>query len=54
MVDSDIGVNFAGASVATCLLVDEFYKSKNALSDFMDLSDTKYKFMNLKTCNHLN
>ena len=47
-MDSDIGLNFAGASVATWLLVDEFYKSKNALSDFMYLSDTKYKFMDPK------
>ena len=47
-MDSDIRVNFAGASVATWLLMDEVYKSKNALSEFTDLSDTKYKLMNSK------
>jgi hypothetical protein len=47
-MDSDIGVTFVGASVATRLLVDEVHGPKNALSEFMDLSDTNYKFMDLK------
>ena len=28
--------------------MDEVYEPKNALSEFMDLSDTNYKFMDLK------
>jgi hypothetical protein len=37
-----------GASVATRLLMDEVHGPKNVFSEFMDLSDTNYKFMNLK------
>jgi hypothetical protein len=37
-----------GASVATRLLMDEVHGPKNALSEFMDLSDTNYKFMDPK------
>jgi len=35
-------------SIATRLLMDEVHESKNTLSEFMDLSDTNYKFMDLK------
>ena len=34
--------------IATRLLMDEVHEPKNALSEFMDLSDTNYKFMDLK------
>ena len=34
--------------IATLLLMDEVHEPKNALSEFMDLSDTNYKFMDLK------
>ena len=44
-MDSDIGVIFVGAYVATWLPMDEVHGSKNALSEFMDLSDTNYKFI---------
>jgi hypothetical protein len=46
-VDSDIGATFVGV-VATRLLMDEVHGPKNALLEFMDLSDTNYKFMNPK------
>ena len=39
---------FTDTSVATWLLMDEAHEPKNALSEFMDLSDTNYKFMDLK------
>ena len=34
--------------IAILLLMDEVHEPKNALSEFMDLSDTNYKFMDLK------
>ena len=37
-----------GAFVATRLLMNEVYGLKNIFSEFMDLSDTNYKFMDLK------
>ena len=40
--------SYIGESIATRLLMDEVHESKNALSEFMDLSDTNYKFMDLK------
>jgi len=47
-MDDDIEATFVCAFVATRLLMDEVHRSKNALSEFMDLSDTNYKFMDLK------
>ena len=47
-MDDDIEATFVCAFVATQLLMDEVHRSKNALSEFMDLSDTNYKFMDLK------
>jgi len=38
--------------VATRLLMDEVHGSKNALLEFMNLSDTNYKFMNLIDTNY--
>ena len=37
-----------GVFVATQLLMVEVYGTKNAVSEFMDLSDTNYKFVDLK------
>ena len=34
------------------LLMDEVHEPKSAFSEFMDLSDTNYKFMNLKMHSH--
>ena len=34
--------------IATLLLMDEVHEPKNALSEFMDLNDTNYKFMDPK------
>ena len=47
-MDNDIGATFVGVPVAARLLMDGVYGSKNALLEFMDLSDTNYKFMDLK------
>jgi len=47
-MDNDIEATFVCAFVVTRLLMDEVHRSKNALSEFMDLSDTNYKFMDLK------
>ena len=34
--------------IATLLLMDEVHEPKNTLSEFMDLSDTNYKLMDLE------
>jgi hypothetical protein len=47
-MDSDTGTTFVDASVATRLLMDEVHVPKNDFSEFIDLSDTNYKFMDLK------
>ena len=44
-MDSNIRATFVGVSATTRLLIDDVHGSKNALSEFMDLSDTNYKFM---------
>ena len=38
-MDSNIGMIFVGTSVATRLSMDEVHRSKNALLEFMHLSD---------------
>ena len=48
-MDSDIGTIFMGASVTTRLLMDKIHvPDKNVLLEFMDLSDTNYKFIDPK------
>jgi len=37
-----------GTFVATQVLLNEIYGPKIVFSEFMDLSDTNYKFMDLK------
>jgi len=44
----DIRATIVDAYVATRLLMDEVHGPKNALSKFIDLSDTNYKFMDKK------
>ena len=45
-MDIYIGVTYS--HIATRLLMDKVHEPQNALSKFMDLSDTNYKFMDLK------
>ena len=47
-MESDTEATFVDASIATQLLMNEVYGSKNTLSEFMNLSDTNYKFVDLK------
>ena len=47
-MESDTEATFVDASIATQLLMNEVYGSKNTLSLFMNLSDTNYKFTDLK------
>ena len=44
----DSQATFVGASMATRLVMDKISGPKNALFEFMDLSDTNYKLMDLK------
>ena len=44
----DTNETFVGASMATRLVMDEISGSKNALLEFMNLSDTNYKFIDSK------
>ena len=39
-MDNDIGATFAGASVATLLLMDGVHGSKNTFLELVDLNDT--------------
>ena len=47
-MESDIEATFCGFVLATRLLMNEVYGLKNIFSEFRDLSDTNYKFMDLK------
>ena len=47
-MDNDVVAIFAGTFVVARLLIYEVHESKNTLSEFMDISDTNYKFMNQK------